>query len=308
VNNSTRVMVWRSTGAGIGEMRELGAGFGHDIDAAGQTIVSDGSWPTVHTLTGDTWVPSRLPVSANATAGSASAIASDGNGVANLIGGSERISTRRSGGLDRPRLWRRLPDGRWDLDTLPMPRPESDAWAWVEALNARGEAVGSVRVGSAGAQPVFWGATGAFTILPGPVGSYPASLSADGTLVIGASDGAAAYWKLVADAVSGVRTWAGPFRLPGCERSGGIGAHGRIVVTRCPQGSNRFVPGYWDPPYTTLNYLAGLGDRSDGGAINGVSPLGRWYGGGAPQGNIRVGALWNATLLPPPPSATSVTP
>lgn len=300
VNNSQRVFAWRATGTGTGEMRDLGPGFGHAIDRAGVTIASrSGGWATVHTWTNGQWVAMRLPTAANAVGSSAGAIASDANGIAYLIGGSERIASKGNGGLDRPRLWRRLADGRWDLDSLPMPRPESDAWAGVAGLNDRGEATGSVRVGSAGPQPVFWDANGSVQLLPGPVGSWTGHLNADGLLAAGVSDGAAAYWK--ATLVNGVRSWTEPFVLRGCDRASGIGAAGRIVVTRCAlTNSGRLVPGYWDPPYTTLNYLSGLGDKSDAGGIEAVSPLGRWYGGGSPQGSIRVGALWNATLLPPP--------
>jgi probable HAF family extracellular repeat protein len=269
------------------------------IDRAGMTIVGNGGGlPLVWTGAAASWTSAVLPISAGASGGGATSVASDPvTGVATIIGGSETIKVKHAS-LSRPRLWR-WTGTSWQLDSLPMPYAEiSGTSSWVGAVNASGQATGAVRPGGRDPEAVVWEADGSFTVL-GPGGAP--GINAAGTAIAGfaytnTGGGPRYYWRnAVGDA------WSGPVILPGdCWDVTGMDDAGRIIARSCPiPGSSRTTGGIFEPPYTSPPaLLPGLGDLTEGGVVYGISPNGKYIVGTAKTKPTRVAVRWMNPLVP----------
>jgi len=276
-SNVQHAVVWSDRA-----IQDLGMGSANAIDEAGETIGGQsGTRAVIWTLSGPTWVAANLPIGATTVRSVATSIASDANGLANLIGGSEDSSTNKKAIVKIPVLWRRTSSG-WGRVPL-----NATGAMQVQGVNSRGQAVGGA---------VFWDSLGVPTILPG--NPQPAtSVDATGTLITGVIAQAggstvAAYWK--AQLIGTTRLWSGPFELPGaCGRAVAIDDLGRILGHRCVvNGSARLTSVVWSPPYTQAVPLAGLGNSSDGGAAWGMSRKGTRIVGGVSG----TGLLWENVL------------
>lgn len=295
ISNAQRAFYWSElTGMiNIGGTNALG------IDAAGSTIVGNGAgMPLVWTGAGTSWSSQILPLSAGATGGDATSVASDPiTGVATIIGGSEGIPAKR-GSLSQPRLWRRT-GSSWEIVVLPMPFANiSGTFAWVKSVNANGQATGAVRPGGGDPQAVVWEADGSVTVL-GP-GAAP-GINAAGTVIAGFlyvnNGGGPRYWWRD----NAGEAWNGPEILPGgCWDVTGMDDAGRIIARGCPiPGSSRATGGVFAPPYTSQPaLLPGLGDLTEGGVVYGISRNGKYIVGTAKTKPARVAVRWLNPLAP----------
>jgi probable HAF family extracellular repeat protein len=288
-NSGQRAFYWsEATGmVDIGGTNALG------IDQAGTTIVGNGGgWPLIWNGSGVTWSASALPTDPASSGGGASSVASDpATGVATIIGGNELFSVKHAK-YARPRLWKRV-SGGWQKVDLSMPYANvSDAYAWVTAVNANGQATGAVRQGSAGAEAVVWEANGSFTVLG--AGGAP-GINGAGTVVASWNSSGPVYYKR--DAVG--LLWTGPWPLPGgCTDATGMDDAGRIIARGCPiPGSTRSTSVVIASPYTTPVYLGGLGDATEGGTAYGISRNGTYIAGTAPTKPSRFAVRWQNPLF-----------
>ena len=292
--SGSRAFAWRP-----GQMVDLGPGVAEAIDDAGETVAGTyDRTPMVWTWDGATWSSARLPLSGGALGGAANGMASDASGVAVAIGGAENVPAKGAkNGVSQPRLWRRV-GGAWIVEALPLPAGATSGQ--VRAINAAGEAVGTVGTSDGRRRVAFWSSDGTPTILPGIDAMVPGGIDGSGTVAAGAvgANGPAAYWTATV-AADGARTWSGPHVLPGtCARAMGVDDFGRIAGARCLTAQNRYVSAVWVPPYTEVRYLTGLGEKTDAGVVYGMSDGGTRVVGGSPLGAITVGAVWENPFTP----------
>ena len=295
VSNAQRAFYWSESTS----MVNLGGTNALGIDAAGTTIVGNGSGQAlVWTGAGTNWTSAVLPLSAGATGGDATSVASDPvTGVATIIGGSESFPVKR-GSYSQPRLWR-WTGTSWQIVPLEAPFANiSGTSSWVKSVNANGQATGAVRPGGGDPQVVFWEADGTATVLE--AGGAP-GLNAAGTaiasfLYTNGGDGPRYYSR---SAVG--EEWTGPGILPGgCWDVTGMDDAGRIIARGCPiPGSSRTTGGVFAPPYTSLPaLLPGLGDLTEGGVVYGISRNGKYIVGTAKTKPTRVAVRWLNPLVP----------
>jgi len=90
--------------------------------------------------------------------------------------------------------------------------------------------------------------------------------------------------------------WTGPFVRPGgCKKARGIDDAGRIVVMGCNAPlTSRLTSAVIAPPYTSLVYLGGLGDPSDGGTVWRVPAGGAYVYGYAPAKGTNTAVRWRS--------------
>jgi len=278
-------------------IKDIGGTNALAIDRAGTTIAGDGGgYPLVWTRGSTGWTSTPLPVSAAASGGHAYAIASDPTtGVATIIGGSEIITVKRAS-LQQPRLWRRV-GGGWQRDTLPTPSANvSGTYAWVTAVNANGQATGTVRPGGGDPQAVVWEADTSHVLGAGGA----AGINAAGTVIAGflyGTGGGPRYYTR--DDPN--HSWTGPVLLSGgCSDVTGMDETGRIIARLCAiPGSSRKTSGVFAPPYTTApTLLPGLGDATEGGTAYGISVNGKYIVGTAPTKPSRLAVRWVDPLVP----------
>lgn len=261
---------------------DIGAGAPTAIDEAGMTIAGSGPGAAaIWTRSGSAWTLTSLPKSPASVGGRGGTIASDPvTGVAAVIGGSEDFPSRNNV-QQQPRLWKWI-GGGWQKVDLVSPYPSTGGW--VNGVTASGVAVGIVN-----GLAVIWEANGSYTVL---AGGGLAAVNSAGTLAVGFTTRDAAYYKrnAVGDA------WSGPFVLPGgCKKARGVDDAGHIVVMGCNAPlTSRLTSAVIAPPYTSLVYLGGLGDVSDGGTVWRVPPGGAYIYGYAPIKGTNTAVRWRS--------------
>lgn len=302
VGKVRHAFVWSSP---VGPMIDLGAGYANAIDAAGLTVAGEdataaGAFAVIWTASAGGWsAPTRLPVSLNATGGTAMAIASStSNGLATIIAGSELVPGAKRTTLERPVLWRAT-SNVWVESVLRLPDVYTKFSAKAYAVNALGEAVGVITT-SSGSQAVYWDSNGNPIILPGSA-TGARILNAGGTLAAGSHNGVAAYWKTVVDPITGQRSWTGPFDLTGgCDKVMGVDAADDLVARRCSGTNGRYAGVvFMAPDYSSSVQLGGLGNSSDAGEADAISPHGLMVGSAPTSANgTSVGAIWRFLVVP----------
>ena len=278
-------------------IKDIGGTNALAIDRAGTTIAGEGGgYPLVWTRGSTGWTSTPLPVSAAATGGHAYAIASDPiTGVATIIGGSEIITVKRAS-LQQPRLWRRV-GSVWQRDSLRMPSADvSGTYAWVTAVNANGQATGTVRPGGGNPQAVVWEADTSHVLGAGGA----AGINAAGTVIAGFLYGTGGGPRYYTRNSAG-DLWNGAVLLSGgCSDVTGMDETGRIIARLCAiPGSSRKTSGVFAPPYTSAPVLLpGLGDATEGGTAYGISGGGKYIVGTAPTKPSRLAVRWLNPLVP----------
>jgi len=281
---------WSPT-TGLEILAASGSGWGVSED--GLTVaggVGDGS-PTgttavVWTRSGGAWVQTALPRDPAAAGGNARAVASDPlTNAAALIGGVDVFRLKGNKFRREPRVWAQS-GGGWQRTVLPG--TGGSAEGQVNDVNAAGVAVGNTPSGATVWQPN--GSGGWTAALIGPAGGDANAINGAGTLAVGQSGGVAAYWQFAGG------TWTGPISLPGgCQLATGVDDFGRIVASLCQISSTRTTAAVILPPYdaSSVMFLSGFGDRTDGAQVEGISPQGHWIVGRAILRGGIAGAYWN---------------
>lgn len=269
-----------------------GAGWG--IDAAGTVIVGIvAQYPVIWTRAANgAWEISGLPVDATSPGGRASSVASDpATGEASIIGGVERVEYGRRV-IRQPRLWVRDQEAPHGWARVVLEVPATDASVWVEDVNARGQAVGSMLPlsGKPGQdRAVVWESDGRPSLI-GPASSSAEGIDEAGTLILGRYDGVAAYWRRDPNEADG---WAGPVQLPGgCSRAMDADSDGRIIAAYCRDGTRTTSAVFQPPSYSSPLHLGGLGDRDTGGVADAISLSGGWLAGGASLNGQDYAVVW----------------
>lgn len=273
-------------------MTDLGEGHAWAIDEGGLTIAgTSGGHAVVWTRTSAGWGPAtQLPRAPITAGGTVRAIASDTvAGTAVLLGGHDGEKYR--GGIKRrPVLWRRSAGG-WERHPLSLPAGYPDAEAWVAAVNALGHASGVMVTGSGTWWAVFWDVSGTASVV-GPADSRSPAINSEGTLMVGASAGRAAFWQRVRNADGTYGSWGAPIHLPGnCTLARGVDDRGRIIASNCGAGS-RTTSAVFTTPVAAPLMLSGLGHRDDGGTAVAISPSGSMITGSAPTPKVTFSAIW----------------
>lgn len=260
-------------------MTDLGVGQAYDLDPTETTavvgIVSGVS--VVWRNTGGTWTSSPLPH--NGAGARATNMARTLAGL--IIGGSAG---------NNPALWRESGAG-WTLQTYPIPAGYNGAW--IEDVNAQGQAVGVAR--DPYSKAYLWEADGtpvALTPLAGDRTPFAYGINPAGTVIVGASAGRAVYWRR---AVNG--SWLPAQVLESCGRAMDINARDMIVGQGCENatlwvlGANGSV---------TRTRLPGLGANSDAPAVEGINnaEFPQAAGSAKQQGSSTTeGVIWNLSAL-----------
>jgi probable HAF family extracellular repeat protein len=268
-------------------MSDLGVGQAYDLDAAGGTVVGwTGGEAVVWRGSGTAWASSRLPDN-GAGSRATTIITTTPSGL--LIGGS--VAFRLSGNKtqDRPALWRESAPG-WILQTFLV--PTGFANAWIEDVNANGQAVGVGR--DPYSKAYLWEANGTAVALPSLAGDRTAfanGIDPTGALIVGQSGSQAVYWKKNATGQWTVNV------LETCGRATDINGKGMIVGQGCQNATLWLLA---TDGSVTRRQLPGLGANLDAPAVEGINnaefPLaaGQAQQQGSPTGE---GVLWNLSAL-----------
>jgi hypothetical protein len=263
-------------------MRDLGVGQAYDLDAAGGTIVGwIGGEAVVWQGSGTAWASSRLPD--NAAGSRATTITTASSGL--LIGGSVAFRLSANKTQDRPALWRASAAG-WSLQTFAV--PAGFANAWLEDVNANGQAVGVGR--DPYSKAYLWEANGTAVALPSLVGDRTAfanGIDPTGTLIVGQSGSQAVYWKKDAAGQWAVNV------LETCGRATDINSRGMIVGQGCQNATLWLLAA---DGTVTRKRLPGLGASSDAPAVEAINnaEFPAAAGKAKQQGSVvDEGVLWN---------------
>ena len=257
------------------------SGGGWAIDPSGTQIV--GSGPNLWQKVGGSWQATVLPAASSARFSSL-AVDPETNQV-RFIGGLETVPMGKHSSTQLPGIWAwRSATSDWARTSLPI------------GTGTKGDVLGVSRTGVAAGwivtsnfQASVWEPSGGgYTLITlAPVGSRAMGINSDGTLIVGASGGFAAYWTKSAG------VWSGPVTLPGgCGIARAVDDSGRIVANSCPIG-NRTSPVVFLPPYTASASirLGGLGPTNSG-YVEGMSLTGGYVVGYADSPNASAGGLY----------------
>ena len=255
--------------AALGTIPIPNAGLLNDIDETASTIAgrNRSGVPAVWTSTtgaAGPWSETDLPIPAGATAGFTRGIASDAQGNAVFVSGSDRNPNRT------PTVWTRTTNG-WQFRENTI--PAGVASAWIQSINPRGQGAGMD--GSGCCFAVYWDSLGVGTTLAPLPGSSQAaawSINDDGTVIVGDSNGSAVIWtRTLTNGVYG--PWSGAIALENtsdyCTNTGSgakaVNGAGTIVV-----GSSCKLPVAWFISGTTVTrFLIGtLGPPNNGVALS----------------------------------------
>lgn len=275
-----------------GGLAKLGQGQGMGISSNAATITgTNGGYAVVWNASGSSWINTRLPITVGSTGSRGNAMASDSDGAALIIGGSEiPKTTKGNASLQAPRIWRRNGPS-WQLFVLPLPGGVTGGAVW--SVNAMGQAVGGTGL--------YWDSNGLLTQLPGP-SAGARGISPDGTIATGYSPAPkggsekAIYWLRSRDLSGVFGPWTGPFNLPGgCLRAVGVDNQNRILAQRCLSSTSRYVSAVFLPPYDVAGMITlnGTGQANDAGTAAAISPNGSLIGGKAASGDALV---WSGVL------------
>jgi hypothetical protein len=272
---------------------------GHAISPLGNAIVGNGT-PHLWTRSGPVgtpWQRTDLPTDSGVTVGGAWTMVSDpATGQVVLIGGREQTgSAKGTPGIFQPLLWVPQPSGGgWRMirlstgsagqGTLRRLSQDSIAVGMLGSATIDGRATSTTQ--AAAWQPDGLGGWSLITLAPVP--SAAEAINTAGTLVVGASGGAAAYWQRQTNS-----TWSGPIALPGgCTDARGVDDSGRIAADGCTffkAPTTVFVPPY-SP--SSIIHLGGFGPNSGAGSVEGMSPSGQWVVGWLGGTNAAGGVYW----------------
>ncbi len=274
-------------GARTGTITDLGSGSARPefIDQAGTIIVGEAAFGSSSTVasywqnTGSGWTTAQpLPHDATSTGGYARGLASDpSTGIALWVGGQEGYST----GKAQPRMWSYNATSQTFTRHL-MPVPTGAIGGRVRGVNVSGQGVGAAPLANGDYSAAYWDQTGAAVLLPpGGNSSEAYAITPDGTTIVGTSNGVAVYWSN--GGANSAGTFSGPYALPGtCQIAVGVDASARIIGRYCTNPSTgRTQSAVWVSPYTTVTYLPGLGDKTNAGQVNAISPSGNNISGQA---------------------------
>lgn len=235
-----------------------------------------------------TWQPSLLPKSLDWA--NARALASDpSTGAAAVIAGVEGVTASQKQLKFVPLLWTPAGAG-WTR--VPLPRSSSGDDNVMD-VTAASLAVGATNAGSSTIRAAAWepNGSGGWTLVNlGPAGSKVTAVKSDGTVAVGYSGGAAAYWLH-----PGPGTWTGPMSLPGkCTSADDIDDLGRIAANGCANGSKLSAAVLSAPSATaTVYFLGGLGDAATTNTVTSISPSGGWLTGQATLKGTGVAVRWH---------------
>jgi probable HAF family extracellular repeat protein len=256
-------------------MSDIGVGQAYDLDATASTVVGwIGGEAVVWRPSGTGWASSRLPD--NGGGSRATTITPSGL----LIGGSV---------ANQPAIWRASASG-WTLQTFPV--PTGFASAWLEDVNANGQAVGVGR--DPYSKAYLWEANGTAVALPSLARDRTAfayAIDPTGTLIVGQSGSQAVYWKKNAAGQWTVNV------LETCGRATDINGRGMIVGQGCQNATLWLLAA---DGTVTRKRLPGLGANNDAPAVEGInnadfpSAAGQAQQQGSPTAE---GVLWNLSGL-----------
>jgi probable HAF family extracellular repeat protein len=267
-------------------MSDLGVGQAYDLDATGSTVVGwIGGAAVVWRQSGTGWTSSRLPD--NGAGSRATTITTTTSGL--LIGGSVAFQLSGSKTQDRPALWKESATG-WTLQTFPV--PTGFANAWLEDVNANGQAVGVGR--DPYSKAYLWEANGTAVALPSLAGDRTAfayGIDPTGTLIVGQSGSQAVYWKKNAAGQWTVNV------LETCGRATDINGKGMIVGQGCQNATLWLLAA---DGTVTRKRLPGLGANADAPAVEGINNADSPFAAGQAQQQgspTAEGVLWNLSGL-----------
>lgn len=276
--------IYWSLSSGLLLVDAANAGFA--ISPLGNAISANGM-PRLYTragAVGTAWQLTLLPVDASATDGGAHTLVADPvTGQVVLMAGQVMVSAAKHTTLTQPRLWvRQAGTGSWQMVALST---GSNTQGTIRQLSRDSIAVGMLGPRSTGSgypgsgdQAAAWqpNGTGGWTLvtLASVLPSAAEGINGAGTLIVGASGGAAVYWTLSAG------VWSAPVVLPGgCTDARAVDDSGRIAVDGCPSNSQYSQGGILVPPYSTSTMVR-LGGLGNGGArVESMSPSGNWIVG-----------------------------
>jgi hypothetical protein len=271
--------------AGSGSsMQDLGAGQAYDLDGAGSTVVGVVSGAAVvwSNPVGN-WISAALPQSGAGSRAVTIATTTSGR----VIGGS--VSFRLSGSKiqERPALWRES-GNEWALETFPVPAGFNNAW--IEDVNASGQAVGVGR--DPYSRAYFWDASGIATVLPSLAGDRTAfanGIDPSGDVIVGQSGSRAVYWKR--DAAG---QWIAKV-LENCGRAMDVNSRGMIVGQGC---ENATVWQLMPDGTVTRTRLPGLGANGEVPAAEAVNnaEFPQAAGSAKQQASVDEGVLWSLNV------------
>jgi uncharacterized membrane protein len=273
------------------------AGILNGIDETAATIAGQdrNGQPAVWTSTSGAagpWTESVLPFPSGAAAGFTRGIASDAQGNAVFVSGSDRNPSRK------PTVWTRTTNGwQYRENTIPA----GVASAWIQSINAKGQGAGMD--GSGCCFALYWDSLGVGTTLAPLPGSSQAaawSINGDGTVIVGDSNGSAVMWtRTLANGVYG--PWSGAIALENSSdycTNGGAGAKAVNAAGTIIVGASCKLPVAWFVSGGTVTrFLLGtLGPPNNGvaHAINNL-PSPNAAGGLSPNGSAAGyanGAFW----------------
>lgn len=191
---------------------------------------------------------------------------------------------------NNPALWRES-GTEWTLQTYAIPAGYNGAW--VEDVNAQGQAVGVAR--DPYSKAYLWEADGtpvALTPLAGDRTPFAYGINPAGTVIVGASNGRAVYWRR-----AGNGSWLPAQILESCGRAIDINARDMIVGQGCENATLWVLAGDGG---ITRRKLPGLGANSDAPAVEGINnaELPSAAGKAKQQGSsIDEGVTWNLSLV-----------
>jgi probable HAF family extracellular repeat protein len=266
-------------------MSDLGLGQAYDLDPTGTSVVGIVSGAAViWRQSGAGWTSSRLPD--NGLGSRVVTIAATSTGL--LAGGS--ASFRVGGGKtqDRPALWRES-GGAWTLQTYAVPVGFTNAW--IEDVNASGQAVGVGR--DPYSQAYLWEANGTAIALPSLAGDRTAfanGIDPTGAIVVGQSGSRAVYWKKNANG-----QWVANV-LESCGKAVDVNSRGMIVGQGC---ENATVWQLNADGTVTRKRLPGLGANGEVPAAEAINSaeFPQAAGSARQQGSSTdEGVLWNLNV------------
>jgi hypothetical protein len=255
--------------AALGTVPIPNAGLLNGVDETANTIAGQDSglnpavWTSVAGAAGP-WTETLLPKPAGGTNGTVRGLANDAQGHAVFVSGGV-VNSRRE-----PVVWTRTATG-WQMQVNAL--PPGVITAWVQSINARGQGAGMD--GSGCCFAIYWDSLGAGTTLaPLPSGSQAAawSINADGTVIVGDSNGSAVMWtRTLSDGVYG--PWSGAIPLENtrdfCTNTGAgakaVNGAGTIIV-----GASCDIPVAWLISSATVTrfVLGTLGPPNNGRVLS----------------------------------------
>jgi hypothetical protein len=229
------------------------------------------------------WISAALPQSGAGSRAVTIATTTSGR----VIGGS--VSFRLSGSKiqERPALWRES-GNEWALETFPVPAGFNNAW--IEDVNASGQAVGVGR--DPYSRAYFWDASGIATALPSLAGDRTAfanGIDPSGDVIVGQSGSRAVYWKR--DAAG---QWIAKV-LENCGRAMDVNSRGMIVGQGC---ENATVWQLMPDGTVTRTRLPGLGANGEVPAAEAVNnaEFPQAAGSAKQQASVDEGVLWSLNV------------